>query len=162
MKKMIFMFAAVAAMCLAACSGNCDKSAGKVGKTDDKVYSGVLPAADADGVRYTLKLDYSDDHNYTTGDYDLVEVYLQSDTTSFIGYKDGAGFKSEGDFSVINGQGENSNTKYLKLVQDVKDSSAGSNAGPIYFRIDNDSTLTMVNAQLEAPTTPGYTLKLVR
>lgn len=166
---MIFGAATMAMLMLAACSNNgaqggkCDGKCGDC-KKGDQVYTGVLPAADAEGVRYTLKLDYDDDHNYTDGDYDLVEVYLANDSTSATGYSDTARFKSEGDFTVINGTGDNSSKKYLKLVQDAKDSAPGSNAGPIYFLVASDSTLVMVNADLEESTTPGmnYTLKLVK
>lgn len=162
MKKLILGAAAMTLVMMAACSGN--PGSGMPGKYKDEVYTGVIPAADAAGVRYTLKLDYSDDHNYTDGDYDLVEVYLAGDSLSSTGYKDAARFKSEGDFTVIDGTGANSSRKYLKLVQDARDSSAGSNAGPIYFLVESDSTIVMVNADLEPSATPGmnYTLKLVR
>ena len=137
--------------------GNCN--GGKCdGKCDDKVYTGVLPAADADGVRYTLKLDYDD--NGMKGDYDLVETYLKADTVSALGYKDLRSFISEGDFKVEK-QGDKT---YLQLVKDQKDSSIGSAETPMYFLVDSDSTLTMTNAQLEVSATPGmnYTLKLAR
>ncbi len=134
-----------------ACSQNCDT---------DKVemYSGILPAADTDGVRYTLKLEYDKDDNFKKGDYELVEQYLAADSTAVGGYRDVKIFHSEGDFTVNTDQGK---TVY-RLIQDLKDSQAGSNAGPIYFVADNDSTLTMVNADLQPAGNPemNYTLKL--
>lgn len=149
--------AALLALAMTAC-GNCgNKACGNDSKDGlDKVYTGVLPAADCDGVRYTLTLDY--DHNQKDGDYDLVETYLRSDSTAMAGYKDIATYRSEGDFTVEK-QGEKT---YLKLVKDAKDSSTGSIETPLYFVVDSDSTLSMANAQLEVPETPGmnYTLKL--
>ena len=160
MKKMILGAASLAMVMMAACSGS--PKTELPGNTKDEVYTGVLPAADADGVRYTLKLDYDSDK--PGGDYDLVEVYLVGDSTSATGYKDGARFKSKGDFTVMDGTGANSAKKYLKLTQDAKDSSKGSAGGPMYFLVDSDSTLVMVNAELEQSAMPGmnYTLKLVR
>ena len=159
MKKTILMGAAALAMIsMAACSGNkttCDSAT--CDKCDiEAVYTGVLPAADAEGVRYTLKLDYDD--NGAKGDYDLVETYLLADSGSATGYKDGQTFTSEGDFTVTKQDGKT----VLKLVKDQKDSAAGSIDTPIYFIVDSDSTITMTNQQLEVSTTPGmnYTLKL--
>ena len=155
----------MAMVMMAACSGSQKTNMpGRTGDCKDEVFTGVLPAADADGVRYTLKLDYDDDKNNTEGDYDLVEVYLVGDSTSSTGYKDGARFKSEGDFTVMNGTGANASKTYIKLTQDARDSSKGSNGGPMYFLVESDSTLVMVNAELEQSVMPGmnYTLKLVR
>lgn len=161
MKKSIFIAAAaISLMSMAACTGN-QKSNGdsKFADGDKKeLYTGVLPAADTDGVRYALQLDYDDDHNYTDGDYDLLETYLEADTTSALGFKDGKSYKSEGDFTVMDKDGN----KYLKLVQDVKDSQAGSNVGPMYFLVESDSTIVMVNSDLQKAENPemNYTLKL--
>jgi len=161
MKKIIYALgAAMVLFSMAACSETRNGSCSKKKCCDDKVYTGVIPAADAEGIRYTLKLDYSDDHNYTTGDYDLLETYIVGDSASASGVRDAASFRSEGDFTVERKDGRS----YIKLMQDVKDSSAGSNAGPIYFLVDSDSTLTMVDAGLRLAATPGmnYTLKLAR
>lgn len=161
MRKTILMAgAALLMLTMGACSNdkNCgDKACGHHDDMD-KVYTGVIPAADCDGVRYTLHLDYDDHDN--DGDYKLVETYLQADTVSALGYKDLRTFASEGDFTVEK-QGEKT---YLKLVKDVKDSSAGSIETPLYFLVDSDSTLTLTNQALEVPTTPGmnYTLKIAR
>lgn len=162
-KTTLFMAAALSMMTMAACSGNQKCSGEKTCCSDgDKkeLYTGVLPAADSDGVRYSLKLEYDDDHNYTDGDYDLLETYLEQDSTSAIGFKDGKSFKSEGDFTVMDKDGK----KYLKLIQDAKDSAKGSNAGPLYFLVESDSTLVMVNSDLQVSENPGlnYTLKLAK
>ena len=125
-----------------------------------ELYTGILPAADADGVKYELRLDYDDDHNFNDGDYDLRETYLTADTTSASGYTDGKTIMSEGDFTVNKKDG----LTYLKLVQDLKDSQPGSNAGPMYFLVESDSTLTLVNDQLQKAENPdmNYTLRLSR
>lgn len=164
MKKSIYMLAAgLSMLTMAACSGNktCngDKSCGGCADGDKKeLYTGVVPAADTDGVRYMLSLEFDDDHNYNKGDYDLIETYLKADTTATTGYADGKSFKSEGDFTVMQKDGKS----YLKLVQDVKDSEKGSNAGPIYFLVESDSTIVMVNSDLQVSENPdlNYTLKL--
>ena len=159
MKKSILLGgAALLTLAMTAC-GNCgDTACGNDRGHDgiDKVYTGVIPAADCDGIRYTLTLDY--DHDDNDGDYRLVETYLRGDSTAMIGYRDIATFYSEGDFRVKK-QGEKT---YLELVKDAKDSSAGSIDTPIYFVVDSDSTITLANDQLEVPQTPGlnYTLKV--
>lgn len=157
MKKMIYMgVAALSMMSMVACNGN-QKGAAAGEAHGDKleIYTGVLPAADCDGIRYALQLKYDDDHNYTDGDYDLLETYLVSDS---VGNHDDKSFKSEGDFNVIEKNGK----KYLKLIQDRDDSQTGSADGPMYFLVDSDSTITMVNSDLEVADAPGlnYTLKL--
>ncbi len=163
MKKTIYIAAAaLSLMSMAACNSNQKSNGDQQGAAGDKkeLYTGVLPAADTDGVRYSLELEYDDDHNYTDGDYDLLETYLEADTTSAVGFKDGKSYKSEGDFTVMDKDGK----KYLKLVQDVKDSQEGSNVGPMYFLVDSDSTIVMVNSDLQVSETPGlnYTLKLAK
>lgn len=154
MKKGIYLAAIVAAMIgMGACSEK------HVADIPDQTYTGVLPAADGPGIRYTLKLDYDDDKGNLKGDYDLVETYLEADSTSVNGIKDNISLKSEGDFSVV----EQSGKKYLKLVMDPKDSNPKASAS-LNFEVTNDSTLTMVNAELQPAVTDSlnYSLKLVR
>lgn len=159
MNKIMLMAAAgVTMLSMAACTGTkCDKGASCSMSDKEVVYTGVLPAADCDGVRYTLHLDYDDDA--TKGDYKLVETYLQADTLSALGYKDAQTFASEGDFTVGNQAGKT----YLRLVKDAKDSSAEA-ADMMYFVVDSDSTVTMANSDLEVSTLPGmnYTLKIAK
>lgn len=161
MKKVFYLAAAALAMVsMSACSGNgkCEKD-GKCAEKADEVYTGVLPAADAEGIRYTLKVDYDDDKGNMAGDYDLTEIVLAADSTSATGYKDAGTYLSEGDFTVVEKDGK----KYLKLVKDAKDSNAKA-ADSLNFLVSSDSTLTMVNADLEESVNPdlNYTLKLVK
>lgn len=165
MKKTIYgIAAAFAVVALASCGGNngkCggDKCAGeKCDKDKVEIFTGILPGADVENVKYVLSLDFDCEDNCTKGDYDLVETYLEADSTSTTGFKDLKSFKSEGDFTVTEQNGQ----KVFKLVAHVKDSQPGSNVGPMYFVLDNDSTLTMVNDQLERAANPdmNYSLKL--
>ncbi|MDE7440583.1 MAG: copper resistance protein NlpE N-terminal domain-containing protein [Muribaculaceae bacterium] len=156
-KTLMFAAAAVAVLGMASCDdchkGKCDNKEQEV-----KIYTGFLPAADVEGVRYTLMLDYDDDHEgLSKGDYDMVETYVMADS---LGYKDERSFKSEGDFQQISREGKN----YLKLVEDTKGLTPGSKASPLYFYVESDSTLVMVNEDLQPSETPGlnYTLKLVK
>lgn len=156
---MVLAAAALAMLSMVSCSGNksCkgETCASKCDK--DMVYTGVMPAADCDGIRYTLTLDYDDDGR--DGDYHLTETYLQADTLSATGYKDLVTYASEGDFTV-NKQGDKT---YLKFVKDKKDSSAEA-SDDMYFIVDSDSTITMSNSDLEVSAMPGmnYTLKLAK
>lgn len=165
-KTTLAMAAGLALLALGACSGN--KSCGKdkeCAKEGDRkeMYTGVLPAADADGVRYTLHLEFDDDDNFQKGDYDLLETYIKSDSLAAGGTRDVANYKSEGDFSVIPGTGANSGKSYLKLVQDAGDSNNGAVAGPLYFYVESDSTLVLVGADLQPSVSDSldYTLKKV-
>lgn len=155
MRKTIYLAAVAAAMLgMAACSGENHSS-----KIEDQVFTGVLPAADGPGIRYTLKLDYEHDKNNMEGDYDLVETYLEADSISTNGIRDNVSLKSEGDFTVV----EQGGKKYLKLVKDAKDSNPNA-AAALYFEVASDSTLNMVNAELQpaANDSLNYTLKLVK
>lgn len=162
MKKIFYVLgAAICGLSLAACSNSkCDGNGvcqTKGCELNDMVYTGVLPAADTDGIRYTLNLDY--DKGNMKGDYDLIETYIQSDTTSATGYSDKVSFRSEGDFIVENKDGN----KYLRLVKDARDSSASA-VSNLNFLVESDSTIVLVNADLQKSETPGlnYTLKLVK
>lgn len=159
-KSILIAAAAVAVVGMSACSGKhgCGDKSCNNPLDKDQVYTGVLPAADSDaGIRYTLRLDYDDDHNYTEGDYDLVETVLVND--SIAGVKDGVSYTSEGDFKVVERDGK----KYLTLVKDAKDSNANA-SGNLNFVVDSDSTLTMVNADFQPAATDSlnYTLKLAK
>lgn len=159
MKKIFFLaVAALGLMGMASCSSNsCDKNKACCDNDKDLIYTGVLPAADAAGVRYLLKLDY-DDKSTERGDYDLLETYVDVDSAAVGGYKDLKTFKSEGDFTSMTKDGKT----YLKLVADREDSDKGANTETTYFLVASDSTLVLVNADLEESTLPGmnYTLTL--
>lgn len=161
MKKMLlFAAAALSMISMAACSGNKCAKDGKCADRPDETYTGILPAADAEGIRYTLKLDYEDDDNNKSGDYDLSESYVVADSTATTGFRDSKTYLSEGDFTVVEKDGKT----YLKLVKDAKDSNANASAS-LAFEVTSDSTLLMVNDQtFEAPadsTALNYTLRLV-
>lgn len=148
MKKRIFGALACAGVLLL--MGACSEKSCKSGKAcdDDQVYAGLVPAADADGVHYTLKLDYDDDMK--DGDFDMVQTYVKTDS---LGTADLKSFKSKGDFTVEDRDG----VKYLKLV------AKRSSEAPVYLQVTNDSTLTLVNDSLQvAPSGLDYTLHLVR
>lgn len=137
------------------CNGKACGDKGCKGKADkESVYMGLLPAADCAGVLYSLQLDYDQKDN--DGDYDLIEIYVEEDSTSTLGYKEIRTFTSEGNFTVE----KKADKTYLKLIKDVKDSQSGSADTPIYLLVDSDSTLTLTNEALEVSTTPGmnYTL----
>lgn len=159
MKKLILFLPALAIM--ASCVGNGNSGArpapdgaGNVNAPDrEEIYTGIMPAADADGIRYMLRLEFDGDHNFTKGDYDLYETYLTSDTTSSGNAVDGKTFRSEGDFIVETGFPGNPNGRYLKLVPDDK------NGQSLYFIVDSDSTITLTDSSLKpAESTLNYTL----
>lgn len=155
MKKTLFGVA-LAMLTLTACGGH--GTCGKDCKDDkDPVYIGVLPAADVEGVRYTLTLDYD---NARRGDYDLYQTYLAVDTLAPGGYKNLTSFKSEGDFTVESKDVNGTTVKYLRLVPDAKESAGDTTI--LYMLIPNDSTLTLVGADLQPSTSLGlnYDLKL--
>ena len=158
MKKTFYGIAAAFAVLALASCGNNSKGSCENGVCDSKceddcvkVFTGVLPAADCDGIRYTLSLDFDKENNCTKGDYDLMMTYLSVDSVG--NDKD---FPSKGDFTVNEKDGK----KYYKLVQDMKDSQPGAEAETMYFVLDNDSTITMVNSDLERPAAPGLNYSL--
>lgn len=158
MKKTHLMVLATLAMLpLAACNDG-QKCCKSPAPDEDMVYTGILPAADADGIRYTVSLDYDDD-NPSKGDYKLVESYLLQDSTLKVGARDSVSYKSEGDFKVEDAKGGSSN-KYLRLVPDRK----YSDATPLNFLVTSDSTLVLVGPDdtLPEPSGLNYTLRLVK
>lgn len=171
MKKLILgLIALIGLTGFAACSGNsskseCDSCKHKKcaqTKCEDQVFTGILPGADCDGIRYTLKLDYDDDKNFSEGDYDLIENYLEADSTASDGYKSIERIKSEGDFTVLNGEGSNAGKKLLKLVADAEDSDSKAQR-ELYFIVESDSTLIMTNADYQvAESGLNYTLTRVK
>lgn len=165
MKKIILFGAAalVAAAGLTACNDNAKScsSEGACDKSGDKeaLYAGVLPAADAAGTAYTLKLDYDDDNNYTDGDYTLIENTLSVDSLTGV-LTDVATSYSEGDFSKKSKAVGDSTVEYIELVPDAKDALGAASASSLYFLVNADQSLTMVGADLSKSENEGlnYTL----
>ncbi len=157
--KLLYVAAAAAMTFMASCSGSnqkADENAAATAdttatETEDVVYTGILPAADAAGIRYTLSLDYTD------GDYELTQTYLDFDSISPDGYKDGQAFQSEGNFTVEDATPATAGKKHLRLVSKASESAP---ADTLYFLIDSDSAITLVGADLQPSETPGlnYTL----
>lgn len=138
---------AVAALMLAGCS-NCKKCGDQKGcqemtcsktKADRSVtYTGVLPAADAGGIEYTLVLDYDDDGK--GGGYSLTECY--------IGKVNGT-FTSKGDFTVNRVSSKNTGKKYLRLIPDHPSNPAVPQDDILYFLVDDESTITLTDSTLK-------------
>lgn len=149
--------AALAALGFTACN-NAD-NAGTPSNTKDVIYSGILPAADAQGTIYTLKLEYDDDNNYTDGDYILVENSLMSDTVAASGLKEAALSYTEGDFKKLSKQVNGQNVEYIVLTPEAKDALGVPSTGAQYFIVNGDQSLILVNESLEMPTAPElYTM----
>ena len=99
------------------------------------VYKGLLPAADCSGIEYTLCIDTVNDS------YHLTTVYIDAEGTG-----KNLSFTSEGKRSMIHrGEGEDARVFY-KLTPCGKDTAS------VYFMVVNDSTLRLVNADLQEPT----------
>lgn len=152
MKKSIFALASAVVLMAASCS-NEKKAAEATEPVCEEacveVYSGVLPAADAEGVLYDLKLEYNEEG---VGTYTLNETYMVADTTAT-----NVTVATEGDFVVENKDGK----KYIALTKDATKATDEEVNDTIFFLVDSDSTITMVNAELEpAVTDLNYTLNL--
>lgn len=155
MKKVIF-FAIVAAVtfvwtgCSEKKSTTTDATATTAAVEDrNEVYAGIMPAADASGINYKLVLDYDDDNGNVDGDYDLEMTYLTSDSVGQV-------FESEGEFFVDSRNGK----QYIRLVPEKQAEATEV----MYFIIDSDSTITLVDSTLQVTQTPGlnYTLQKVK
>ncbi len=149
MKKLFFtLTAAVALVSMVACSGKkaevTEENAEVPATTVKAAYTGVLPAADCDGVWYTLQLN--------DGKYDMIETYFALDTTANAGINEILSVKSEGTFETV----EKGDFSYLKLTPSTQDAD-------ICFLNATDSTIIMLNADLETPAAPDfYTLNIVK
>ena len=147
MKKVILF--AVACALLTACGKG--KTAGNAEgvdsldsvAADSAVYTGVLPAADVFGIRYRLALAQD-----STNGFNLTQEYLKSenevDTT----------FTYTGTAEIKKSGGEPGKTYYELNI--------GAKEDTYNFLVLNDSTLRMVNAELEEAVAGGlnYDLKL--
>ncbi len=151
MKKLFFIATAtIAILGMAACSG---KKAAETTETADTTvvakaaYTGILPGADCDGIWYTLQLN--------DGNYDMIETYFALDTTANLGINEILSIKSEGTYATVDTNGYS----YIRLTPSVNDSAVED----ICFLNATDSTLILLNEELETPTAPDfYTLTAVK
>ena len=148
MKKLLFVATAVIALFgMAACNGKKAAEAEEPAAEATAVkaaYTGVLPGADCDGIWYTLQLN--------DGKYDMIETYFALDTAANAGINEILSVKSEGTVETI----EKGDFSYIKLTPATEDAA-------ICFLNATDSTLIMLNAELETPAAPDfYTLNIVK
>lgn len=150
MKKLLFVATATIALFgMVACNG---KKAAETEEAADTTavktaYTGILPGADCDGIWYTLQLN--------DGNYDMIETYFALDTTANFNINEILSVKSEGTYETV----EKDGFSYLKLTPSVEDSAVQD----ICFLNATDSTLILLNAELETPTAPDfYTLNEVK
>ncbi|MDE6416917.1 MAG: hypothetical protein K2K68_07825 [Duncaniella sp.] len=148
MKKSLFLGLALVSVALASCgdckSGSCE-SKGNCGDKEE-LYAGILPATDAEGYVYSLRLDYDDDNNYTDGDYSLSVVALQSDTVSAPAFVAGPASYTEGDFKIETKSVNGAEAKVMTLLPEAKESLGTPDNSPLYFLVNDNQTLTMVGA----------------
>lgn len=158
MKKTFLLgLAVVGALGFTACNNS--NAAQTKGGDKEVLYSGILPAADAQGTVYTLKLDFDDDHNYTDGDYTMVENSLASDTIAVSGLKEVATSYSKGDFRKESKTVDGATVEYIRLIPDAKDALGTPSGSSLYFVLNSDGSLTMVGEDLQMPAmTELYTL----
>lgn len=164
MKKVALIGIAICALGITACnnskSNNTATTLPVVGHGDKEVlYSGILPAADAQGTLCTIKLEYDDDNNYTDGDFTMVENSIVADTVAAAGIKEVATSYSSGDFCKASKQIDGATVEYIVLTPDAKDVLGAASASPTYFILNADQSLTLVNSNIEMPENPElYTL----
>lgn len=165
MKKSILLGLAILPLALASCgncnNGSCNAANGRGGDKEE-LYAGILPAADAEGYLYTLRLDYDDDHNFTDGDYALTQTAIVADTLGAPAYNAGVTSYTEGDFTIESKNVNGVDTKYMRLVPKAKESLGTADNSTLYMLVNGDNTLTLVNADLTKAQNDSlnYTLKL--
>ncbi|MBD5213923.1 MAG: copper resistance protein NlpE [Bacteroidales bacterium] len=155
-KTLIFAVAGLSMAALASCSGKkenkevAETTPAPVENTVKTVaYTGVIPAADCEGIKYAMDLAYNEEGN--GGTYQLTQTYFNTDSAATEGIAVLGEFNSEGTFKVTT----NDDKSYITLYDD-------STVAQDNFLIDSDSTITMVNAELEVPTALNYTLSVVK
>lgn len=155
---------AAASFGFVACNSKSDATAQpKSGDDKEVLYTGILPAADAEGTIYTLKLEFDDDNNYTDGDYMLVENSLAADSVAPSGLKAVTTSYTKGDFTKQTRQVDGTTVEYITLVPDAKDALGAPSASSSYFVINADGSLTMVGQDLQMPVIADlYTLTVVK
>ncbi|AVM53935.1 NlpE-like protein [Bacteroides zoogleoformans] len=157
--KKVMMIAAIAAALVSCQSKNTnhnDSASANEGVTAvaentaaTTIYKGTLPAADGPGVQYVLSLDNL--NSAEEGTYTLETTYPEAEGSG----KDKS-FTSKGKKQVIQKDVNNEKKTAIKLVPDNGDAS-------LYFLIVNDSTLRLVNEELqEAAGELNYDIVLVK
>ncbi len=96
-------------------------------------YEGILPAADAQGIRYTLTL--TSEEGAYVGSYDLKLTYLKE------GGDQDKTFEEQGQFVAKKGLENDKDAKVYHLVPDSGDND-------IYLWLKNDSTLTLLDQDM--------------
>lgn len=143
MMKKIFVLA-VAALALVACQPKGTDAAVSEPVAEDAVYKGVLPAADCEGIEYELTLQ---------GDtaYALTVTYLGVDAEGR-----NISYPSSGKLNHLQQEVDGVQKSFIELG----DSDAMEHA---YFLVVNDSTLRLVNSELQEPeNTALYDIKKVK
>lgn len=162
MKKTLLGLAALAALGLTACNNaaSTNNSNSNGGKDKEVLYSGILPAADAQGTVYTLKLEFDADDNYMEGDFTMIENTLVADSVASSGLKEAATSYSKGDFRKLSKQVEGTAVDYIQLIPDAQDALGAASSSTLYFIVNPDESLTMVGADLQKAANPeiNYTL----
>lgn len=158
MKLKALTLVAAGVMMLSACSNktekNCDNADCTATEQTEEVtpavvYVGVLPAADAEGMEYTLALTYAND---TDGTYALTQKVVGQEV---------APFDTEGNFVVMTGTPTDKDAKYLKLTPATTEEATEAPADTLYFLVENDSTVTLVGVDLQkAASDLNYSLNL--
>ena len=146
--KKLFVIASVA-FAVAGLASCCDKGCKNEApaEVEKTAYTGILPAADCDGIMYTLEVG--------GGQYDMIETYFSLDTAAYSGVREIASIKSAGSAEVVDNDGKS----YLKLTPSIQDSAVKD----IVFLQSSDSTLTMVSSDFELPSAPeNYVLKVIK
>ena len=118
-------------------------------ETHAVTYTGTLPAADCDGIKYTLTFTPTDHDN---GTYALEQVYLTEPNATT--------FNESGDYQIIDHDGK----QYIRTEK--KPASAGSTAGDVaYYVMASDSTIVLTGPDFEMPAPAMvdlYTLTLTK
>lgn len=96
------------------------------------IYKGVLPAADCSGIEYKLKIDRKKQS------YTLVSTYLDAE-----GDGKHISFKSDGKLETL----QSGIDKYYRLDSE-------NPLEVLHFKIINDTTLCLVNSDMEIPSSP--------
>lgn len=145
MKKVMMIAAVAAALVSCQSKGTRNNESSSMNKdvatvadnsvASEVVFKGILPAADGPGIQYVLSVD-----NVTAdeeGTYTLTTTYLEAEGPG----KDNT-FTSKGKKQVIRKDVNNEKKTAIKLTPDNGDA-------PVYFVVVNDSTLRLVNEELE-------------